>query len=214
MNVIEIFDSIDGEGKFAGCLATFIRLAGCNLRCTYCDTAYAFTGDNDMSISEIVSVCKKIGNKHITITGGEPLIHKDINRLIPALYKRGFVVNIETNGSVDISPYLDTPVIITMDYKTISSGVNDKMYLKNLENLRSCDVLKIVCCEEDFKDIKAMLRTYNIYAPIYISPIYGKITPDKLVEFQKELRDDDEMPPVRLQLQLHKIIWDTKKRGV
>lgn len=213
MKVIEIFDSIDGEGKFAGCLATFIRLAGCNLRCSYCDTAYSFTGGTEMSIEDILTEVKRVGNTHITLTGGEPLIHQGVEHLIRTLYRNGFIVNIETNGAVDIEEYIFEPVLITMDYKTISSGVNSRMLDRNLEQLRPSDVLKIVCCENDFDDILTMAKSHNIKAPIYLSPIYGKIEPVKLVEFAKELRAEG-VANVRVQLQIHKIIWKPDERGV
>lgn len=214
MNVIEIFDSIDGEGKFAGHLATFIRFAGCNLRCTYCDTVYAFTGGKDMSIDEIVTATQKIGNKHVTITGGEPLLQKGIKSLIEILCQYGYIVNIETNGSIDISSYVKLPVCITMDYKTISSGVNHYMHMNNLCLLRDCDVLKIVCRESDFKDIEDLLRQYEIKADIYISPIYSKAKPSELVKFAKLLRNKNICNDVIVQLQLHKIIWNPDERGV
>lgn len=211
--VVEIFDSIDGEGQYAGCLATFIRLVGCNLRCSYCDTTYAFTGGNEMSIDEILRKVNRLGNNHITLTGGEPLIHTNISQLVEKLCKDGYIVNIETNGAIDISDYINKPVTITMDYKTLSSGVNHLMRFDNIELLRSRDVLKIVCCEDDFDDIENLVEKYNIYATIYLSPIYGKIEPAKLVEFAKQLRDKHGIF-ARVQLQLHKIIWNPNERGV
>lgn len=213
MKVIEIFDSIDGEGKFAGCLATFIRLSGCNLRCVYCDTTYAFSGGTEMSIDEIMGKVQAIGNTHVTLTGGEPLIHKDIKQLIFRLCECGYIVNIETNGAVDISEYLDMPVIITLDYKTISSGVNEYMLLDNIKQLREQDVLKIVCCESDFSDILGMLLSTPVSASVYLSPIYGKINPVELVGFAKKLRSFG-IYDVKIQLQLHKIIWKPDERGV
>lgn len=213
MKVIEIFDSIDGEGKFAGCLATFIRLSGCNLRCVYCDTTYAFSGGTEMSIDEIMGKVQAIGNTHVTLTGGEPLIHKDIKQLIFRLCECGYIVNIETNGAVDISEYLDMPVIITLDYKTISSGVNEHMLLDNIKQLRKQDVLKIVCCESDFSDILGMLLSTPVSASVYLSPIYGKINPVELVGFAKKLRSFG-IYDVKIQLQLHKIIWKPDERGV
>lgn len=213
MKVIEIFDSIDGEGKFAGCLATFIRLSGCNLRCVYCDTTYAFSGGTEMSIDEIIGKVQAIGNTHVTLTGGEPLIHKDIKQLIFRLCECGYIVNIETNGAVDISEYLDMPVIITLDYKTISSGVNEYMLLDNIKQLREQDVLKIVCCESDFSDVLGMLLSTPVSASVYLSPIYGKINPVELVRFAKKLRSFG-IYDVKIQLQLHKIIWKPDERGV
>lgn len=217
MKVIEMFDSIDGEGIFAGCLATFIRLAGCNLRCLYCDTLYAMDIANakEMSVNEILNECKKIGNQHITLTGGEPLIHKDVDKLINILCNNGFFVNIETNGTIDFEKYRRNNVIITMDYKTISSGENSRMSASRIELLRPCDVLKIVCEESDFEDIKAMLQSCNIRSHVFLSPVFGKINPQGLVTFAKRIRDSKTFAgDLRVQLQLHKIIWNPDKRGV
>lgn len=217
MKVIEMFDSIDGEGIFAGCLATFIRLAGCNLRCLYCDTLYAMDIANakEMSVNEILNECKKIGNQHITLTGGEPLIHKDVDKLINILCNNGFFVNIETNGTIDFEKYRRNNVIITMDYKTISSGENSRMSASRIELLRPCDALKIVCEESDFEDIKAMLQSCNIRSHVFLSPVFGKINPQGLVTFAKRIRDSKTFAgDLRVQLQLHKIIWNPDKRGV
>ena len=158
--VNEIFSSIDGEGLRTGELATFIRLAGCNLRCRYCDTAYSLNTNQGkrISIDKIINKLKSLKNKNITLTGGEPLIQKESFLLIDKLIENGFNVNIETNGAVDITPLLDKNVLITLDYKTISSEMNNRMLLDNLEKLRETDVLKIVCNRNDFKDIKKLLK--------------------------------------------------------
>lgn len=215
MKVIEIFDSIDGEGVFAGELATFIRLAGCNLRCRYCDTKYSFDPQNaeDMSITTIVNKCKSIGNKHVTLTGGEPLIHKEAKTLINSLCNNGHIVNIETNGSIDVMPYQLPNTIITADYKTISSGENKKMHLLNLVYLRECDVIKIVCAPVDLYDVEKLLTEYSTKAIVILSPIYGEIEPVELVEFMKKIRGKTRNR-IKMQIQLHKIIWDADKRGV
>lgn len=214
MNVIEIFDSIDGEGIYTGCLATFIRLAGCNLRCRYCDTKYSFTGGTKMSIDEIIEQVDAIGNKHITLTGGEPLIHREVEKLINRLCEKGYTVNIETNGSVNIVPYQFENTVITMDYKTISSGENGHMCDNYIKLLRTKDVLKIVCNEDDFEDIEQMLKRVKPRAQIFISPIFNEIKPEMLVNFSKLLRDKGICDNVRVQIQLHKIIWKPDARGV
>lgn len=214
--MVEIFDSIDGEGITAGCLATFIRLAGCNIRCGYCDTPYALKKEDgkDMTLAEIVERVVKIGNKHVTLTGGEPLWCDRVKTLIEAVIDEGHRVNIETNGTLPIEPYTQLyGVIITMDYKTLSSGMNGQMNLENLRRLRSFDVLKIVCQESDFEDIEQMLKTYRPRCKIFLSPIYGKIEPVKLVDFAKHLRDEG-IYNVRVQVQLHKIIWNPNEKGV
>lgn len=214
MKVIEIFDSIDGEGIFTGCLATFIRLAGCNMRCSYCDTKYSFTGGKEMSIEEIEDIVYTIGNRHITLTGGEPLIHRDIGELISRLCEAGCIVNIETNGSCDVQQYQNENTVITMDYKTGSSGENSKMNVDRINTLRESDVLKIVCEEQDFYDITHLLTQITTDAHIFLSPIFGKIEPELLVEFSKQLRNCGINKDIRVQVQLHKIIWNPDERGV
>lgn len=214
--MVEIFDSIDGEGITAGCLATFIRLAGCNIRCGYCDTPYSLKKEDgrEMTFTEIIERVKEIGNKHVTLTGGEPLWCDRVKTLIKAIINEGYRVNIETNGTLPIDPYTQLyGVIITMDYKTLSSGMNGRMNFENLRRLRRVDVLKIVCQESDFGDIEQMLKTYRPRCKIFLSPIYGKIEPVKLVEFAKHLRSEG-IYNVRVQVQLHKIIWKPDERGV
>ena len=213
--VNEIFGSIDGEGIRTGELATFIRLTGCNLRCRYCDTVYSFNEGNLMTIENIINKVKEIGYKNITLTGGEPLLQKNSIKLIDKLIEEGFNVNIETNGAIDITPLLDKNVIITLDYKTISSNMNNQMILSNLEKLRQNDVLKFVCNKEDLEDIKRVLKQYNIKSYIYLSPIYKEIEPCELVEFLKLLHKEQiNTNKIRIQVQLHKIIWNPNMRGV
>lgn len=216
MRVNEIFDSIDGEGIRTGELATFIRLAGCNLRCSYCDTGYALknTDGEEMSIKEIVEKVKAIGNRNITLTGGEPLIHNETADLIAAL--EGHIVNVETNGSIAIEPYSALEnVIITMDWKTRSSGENSRMLKENLKHLRQTDVLKIVMTEDDKQEVFDLLNDNEIKAYIYLSPVFGKCDPKSLVEFLKHLRNSGiDTSKIRVQVQLHKIIWKPEERGV
>lgn len=215
--VNEIFDSIDGEGIRTGELATFIRLAGCNLRCRYCDTSYALKANDGkkMSIENIIDKVKDIGIKNITLTGGEPLLQKNSFKLIDELIKNNFNINIETNGAIDISPLIDKNVIITLDYKTISSKMNGRMLLDNLEKLREKDVLKFVCNKIDLDDIKLILKNYKIKSYIYLSPIFNEIEPSELVDFLKELHKENfDVSKIRVQVQLHKIIWKPETRGV
>lgn len=215
--VNEIFGSIDGEGIRTGELATFIRLAGCNLRCSYCDTEYALSikDGKEMTIEQILEKVKKIGYKNITLTGGEPLIHKNVDKLIDKLIELGYKVNIETNGAVDITPYISKNILLTMDYKTKSSGMIKYMLNKNIPLLRGYDVFKIVCCKDDFKDIKELLKNNDIKSYIYLSPIFNKIEYYELVDFLKELHNEDiDTSKIRIQVQLHKIIWEPSKRGV
>lgn len=217
MIVNEIFGSINGEGIQAGELATFIRLAGCNLRCGYCDTTYALkkTDGKEMSIEQIAEQVEKIGYKNITLTGGEPLIHKNVENLIDALIEKKYQVNIETNGAVDIGKYIKKNVVITLDYKTVSSGMNNHMIRENFSKLRENDVLKIVLSETDFSDVEDLLKNNEINSWIYLSPIHGEIEPVQIVEFMKRLHNcGTKTDKIRLQLQIHKIIWKPEERGV
>ena len=206
-SVNEIFFSIDGEGKRAGSLAAFIRLAGCNLRCSYCDTAYAFDEGKSMRIEAIAEAVK--GWKNVTVTGGEPLC-QDIHVLLQRL--REHEVNIETNGSVDVTPYHAYPwVFFTLDYKCPSSGMESSMLEKNFQTLRPQDVLKFVV--GDMEDLRTAQRVCEKYEPcclVYLSPVFGKVEAKEIVEYMKGARYKN----WRLQLQLHKYIWPPDARGV
>ena len=216
MIVNEIFYSIDGEGIRTGELAVFIRLAGCNLNCSYCDTKYSSKIDDGkkMSVDDILKEVAKYNCKNITLTGGEPLFSKNVEELIDALIKNGYKVNIETNGSIDIEKYLGK-CLITMDYKLPSSDMEKYMKLENLEKLSENDVLKFVTQEEDLYRIEEILKEYSLKCFVYISPVFDKINPSRIVEFMKELnRKKINTDKLRVQVQLHKIIWDPEKRGV
>lgn len=226
MRIAEIYDSIDGEGIFAGKLATFVRVCGCNLRCVYCDTAYAQDADRlsrSMSVDDIVHSVEAMGYKHVTITGGEPLIHAEIFDLVETLSERGYTVNIETNGSIDISDFLMPNVVVTMDYKLDCSGERRKMNEKNLRLLRPADVLKFVTVASDseIENIFDVLDTYRPKANVFLSPVYGRCKLERIVKALKEYSrraKDDEMKLIvgeaRIQIQLHKAIWDADRRGV
>lgn len=218
MNVNEIFKSIDGEGLRTGELTTFIRLAGCNLRCSYCDTCYALKKSNgtEMSVDEIVKKAKKYDYRNITLTGGEPLIHRDVDSLISKLCENGFYVNIETNGSVPIDKYISNKnILITMDYKLPSSDVEKNMNLNNLEKLRKNDVLKFVIGKDDFDKVKQVIEKYRIKSYIYLSPVFGEIEPFEIVDFMKIMHTQGiDTSKMRVQVQLHKIIWNPNERGV
>ena len=213
MRVVEIFKSIDGEGIRAGFPVTFIRLAGCNLKCSYCDSQYAcqgVLGYPDMSIEQIVRKVYELGCKRITLTGGEPLIHEDVTKLIYVLRNLDFKVNIETNGSQDIRPYVKCKdIIITLDYKCPTSGMESKMALYNLPCLRKTDVLKFVVGSKEDLDVCKRISKFT-RAQVFISPVFGKIEPKEIVEYMLE----NDMDNCRIQLQLHKYIWDPNERGV
>lgn len=223
MKVVEIFRSIDGEGRRAGLPTVFIRLYGCNLHCSYCDTSYGCTGDDytEMSISEIVKIVDNYKIKNITITGGEPLIHEDICNLIDTLCESEYDVNIETNGSVPINivsfseiRYEDTGRSypwVTIDFKCKSSQMSNNMHLDNFMNLSSKDVLKfVVGSKDDLEQAKLVLGLINTPAQVYFSPVFGNIDPKDIVAFV--LTND--LNQVHVQLQLHKYIWPVDERGV
>lgn len=215
MKVNEIFGSIDGEGLRTGELTTFIRLTYCNLVCRFCDSTYAFHEGTEMSIDDILEKCQEIGYHNITFTGGEPLIHKDVDVLIDRLIEEGYGVNIETNGAVDVSPYLTKDCILTVDYKTPASGMQGKMIDDMFNKLRDTDVVKFVMNRDDMDFVENFIKTHNLRAWVYFSPIFGEIEPVELVEFMKKLDAKGlNTRKFRVQVQLHKIIWDPNKRGV
>ena len=226
MKVVEIFDSIDGEGIRAGKTATFIRLAGCNLRCSYCDTLYALFGESEpceyteMTVDEILSKVNA-AYKRVTLTGGEPLLPLDSARLVARLLQKGYEVNIETNGAVDITEFSakipDTSnMFYTIDYKLPSSGMTDKMIWNNFLNLRPNDVIKfVVGSDEDVNMMKAVMdrltEHYEKMPHIYAGVVFGQYEMQKLVE---EILKEPVFKDIVFQLQIHKVIWDANKRGV
>lgn len=224
MLINEIFNSIDGEGKRAGELTTFIRVCGCNLHCVYCDSKYTWGKDGkEMSIDAICKTIDETGYYNITITGGEPLIYPEIKTLVERLVEN-HDVNIETNGTIDPvvffgkELYNNPNLFITMDYKCACSGEEDKMEIDKFYSLTDKDVLKFVVSNiEELNKAEDIMHELTIrhhgenLPTVYFSPVFGKIEPRMIVEFMKEHRLSRH---VRVQLQLHKYIWDPQKRGV
>ena len=217
--VVEMFDSLEGEGKRAGATATFIRLAGCNLRCSYCDTTYAISNDavhSLMTANEIISELHRRGFSRVTLTGGEPLLAPGIDALVFDMIAKGFEVNIETNGSVDISPFLQETtdrLFFTIDYKLPSSGETEKMLPENYKNLRSWDVLKFVVGDQNDAEhmIDVLENLENKKPLVYIGAVYDSFSLQKLAEI---IIANPVLHNARLQLQFHKIIWHPEQRGV
>ena len=213
MKVVEIFNSIEGEGKRAGLPATFIRLFGCNLRCSYCDSMYALQGEDyvEMSIEEILKKVDEIGCPNITLTGGEPLIHKGVIDLLIRLDEKKYWVNVETNGSVPIEyRNMANKTFYTVDYKTPSSGMEHMMNKETFRNMTTRDVLKfVVGTEEDLQKALEIGRKYP-WPYIYLSPVFGSIEPKRLVEFILE----NGLWDWKVQLQMHKLIWSPDMKGV
>ena len=212
-HVSEIFDSIEGEGKRTGYMSIFIRLTGCNLRCSYCDTKYAQVvgkEDTEMTMEEIVEKVQSYPWKKITLTGGEPLLH-DVENLVRRLALGGYEINIETNGAVPLLKRRWANVFYTMDWKCPTSGENDKMLTDNLSLLTKCDVLKFVVGNKtDLDEMKRVIGLFNWFKPaFYVSPVYGEIDPKEIVQYLK----DNELN-ICMQVQLHKIIWNPDERGV
>ncbi len=212
MLINEIFQSINGEGQFCGYPTIFIRTFGCDLRCSYCDTMYAVKGRDfkEMSLDEILSEVKKFNCKRITLTGGEPLLQKDALDLINTLVEDDYIVEIETNGAVDLTNYVGhNDVFITMDWKCPSSGMLDKMLEDNLQLLQQTDTLKfVVGSKEDLDEMREVSQ--RTAAQCFASPVFGKIEPKEIVEYMLENNLDN----IKAQIQLHKVIYDPEERGV
>lgn len=214
----EIFSSINGEGTRAGELAVFVRLCGCNLCCSYCDTRWANASDapgRELTAQEILDEVRAYGIRNVTLTGGEPLLTPGAGDLIERLGEAGFSVEIETNGSVDIAPFCALPhrPVFTMDYKLPGSGMEAHMLLRNFLYLQKQDTVKLVAgSREDLERGVAIAAEYGLTdrCHVYLSPVFGRIDPAEMVEFMKEKR----LNGVRLQLQLHKYIWDPVATGV
>lgn len=216
-NIAEKFVSVNGEGPLAGSPAVFIRFKGCNLACSYCDTKWANQADTPclvMTEAQIYDFIKNTGIKNVTLTGGEPLIQKDIYALIYTLTCDSFLhIEIETNGSVDISPFcgIKNRPSFTLDYKTPTSLCEHKMLVSNYKYITAEDTVKFVCGSyTDLEKAKEIIEKYDLNCNIFISPVYGSIEPCEIADFIIK----NKMNNVRLQLQLHKIIWSPDKRGV
>ena len=218
--VNEIFESIDGEGYHAGYPTVFFRVVGCNLRCSWCDSKYTFEPEESsrwMTVADAISSVKEYGIKHITITGGEPLVEENkqwMTSFLKALFYENFVVDIETNGSMDYSYWKEMfngeNLSIIADWKAPSSKMNKFMLKSNLSILDANDIIKIVVTDNDFEEVEKILAS-NIKAVIYISPVFGKVKMEKIPEFVLKHKDYENL---RCQIQLHKVFWNPDKRGV
>lgn len=206
--VNEIFYSIQGEGNDAGLPTIFIRLTGCNLRCNYCDTQYAFYEGEEMDMDDILERIKEWKCRRICITGGEPLLQEGVYKLIDVLLENNYGISVETNGSISIEKIVDKNVVIKMDIKLPSSGMHKKMILENIKLLRSKDEIKFVIgCREDYEYAKKILQEYRPRCHIIMQPVWKKMDATKLAEWiLKDCLD------ARLSLQLHKILWGEERR--
>ena len=220
MRVAEKFISINGEGTRAGELAVFVRFTGCNLRCSYCDTMWANEPGcpyEEMSPAQICEYVRSTGIKNVTLTGGEPLLQKDMDKLISLLISEcGVRVEIETNGAVDLRPFAELPEgrpLFTMDYKLPSSGYEDRMIAENFSVLEKEDTVKFVSgSRADLERAGEIIEKYGLLdrCHVYFSPVFGRIEPAEIVDFMLNKR----MNKARIQIQIHKVIWDPNERGV
>lgn len=218
-DVAETFTSINGEGTHAGQLAVFVRFCGCNLRCSFCDTTWANEPDVPhvcQTTEEICAAVDTTGVNNVTLTGGEPLLRDGMAELLTALsQKENRYIEIETNGSVDLAPYihLSPRIAFTMDYKLPGSGMESHMRPENFSLLRASDTVKFVAgSQEDLQRALDIIQTYDLThrCHVYFSPVFGSIEPAEIVSFMQAHTLND----VTLQLQMHKFIWDPNKRGV
>lgn len=217
--VVEIFTSINGEGRRAGQLALFIRFQKCNLHCSYCDTRWANTDSaayTELTEDELYDEIKKSGIRNITLTGGEPLLQPEIDVLLHKLATDDTLsVEIETNGSISIEEFsrLKNPPLFTLDYKLPGSDMEAYMKVENFAYLKPEDTVKFVAGScQDLERVREVIASFQLTkkCAVYISPVFGAIAPAEIVEFMKQYR----LNGVNLQLQLHKIIWDPQQRGV
>jgi 7-carboxy-7-deazaguanine synthase len=204
MIVTEIFKSIQGESSFAGWPCSFVRTTGCNLRCVWCDTEYAFHGGKQMSVPEILEAIEPFQCELVELTGGEPLLQPELPELALELLQKNHKVLVETSGALDIS-VLPREVIKIMDIKCPDSGMMTEMNWGNLAKLSARDELKFVInSRSDYDWSVKILYDYQLYKQnlVLFSPVYQKMAPQQLAEWILE----DNLP-VRFQIQLHKVLW-------
>jgi 7-carboxy-7-deazaguanine synthase len=207
MKINEIFYSIQGEGKWMGLPNIFIRTTGCNLRCSFCDTTYAYETGEEMSIEEIINRIRKHPCNYVCITGGEPLLQEAIVQLIDVLLEKKYVICLETNGSIDIENLVGKKsLLISLDIKCPSSTMHEKMNFNNVSLLTCNDQLKfIIQNREDYEYAKKIIKKYKPQSAIFFQPIWGI----NLKELSSWVLNDG--LDVRIGLQLHKIIWGDRK---
>jgi 7-carboxy-7-deazaguanine synthase len=211
LRVIEVYASVQGESTFAGLPCVFVRLAGCNLRCTWCDSEFTFVGGEHRSIDDVVDEVLKMGIPLVEITGGEPLVHKQCVPLMERLLAKGLTVLLETSGSIDVEPVPDA-VHIIMDLKPPDSGCVGDNRMENLDALGPGDELKFVLASrrdyEWSRDLVGMLKLDQRFTVLF-STAFGILDPARVSDWLCEDRLN-----VRLQLQMHKYVWPPNERGV
>ena len=211
MRITEIFHSIQGESTFAGLPCVFVRLTGCPLRCTWCDTDYAFHGGVDHSIDAILEKVRSYGCSLVEVTGGEPLAQPESIDLLHRLCNTHLTVLLETSGAIDTAP-VPPLVHVILDVKCPGSGMTDRMHWPNVERLRPHDEVKFVITDRrDYEWAREIVQRFHLigHCPILFSPVFGTLDPRELAEWVLVDR-----LAVRVQLQLHKHIWAPDMRGV
>lgn len=210
--VKEIYLSLQGESSHQGLLCTFVRLTGCHLRCTYCDSAFAFQGGKRMGNSEVIAQVRALGSKRVELTGGEPLLQPGVYPLMQALLDEGFTVMLETSGAIDVR-LVPPAVQKIVDLKTPSSGECDRNDLRVLDSMNANDELKFVIgSRQDYEWAAEQIRTHRLAERPYgilFSTVWEKLSPRDLCEWVIADR-----LPVRVQLQMHKYVWEPNARGV
>jgi 7-carboxy-7-deazaguanine synthase len=204
LRVTEIFHSLQGETSRVGLPTVFVRLTGCPLRCSYCDTAYAFSGGQNMTVAGILVEVARHQTRYVTLTGGEPLAQKNSRSLLRALCDAGYDVSLETGGALDVSD-VDERVMKILDIKTPASGEVKKNLWSNLASIHEHDEIKFVLCDEsDYLWAKQILSEHNLAdkCTVLFSPAHDQLPPKELADWI--LRDS---LPVRMQIQLHKLLW-------
>ncbi len=205
LKITEIFYSLQGEGLTAGLPTAFVRLTGCPLRCSYCDTAYAFSGGQNWTVEKILAQVSEFDTPYVTVTGGEPLAQAEVLGLLEQLCDRDFQVSLETSGERDIGK-VDPRVIRVMDLKTPSSGESKRNRLENVPLLKPIDQVKFVIGDrDDYLWSLTMIQQHKLAGRCHLlfSPVYGQIDPAAMAEWMLV-----DKVPARLQLQLHKLLWN------
>ena len=207
LKVYEIFHSVQGESSRIGLPTVFVRLTGCPMRCVYCDTEYAFSGGSNMTLDQIMEKVASFGARYVTVTGGEPLAQKDCLPLLTRLCDAGYEVSLETGGAIDTDG-VDARVAVILDVKTPGSGEAEKNRWGNLHRLKPQDEVKFVLCDRaDYDWARQIMADYGIAqkCSVLFSPVHGSLDAAKLAEWILADR-----LPVRMQMQLHKILWGEK----
>jgi 7-carboxy-7-deazaguanine synthase len=211
MRITEIYASVQGETQYAGLPCTLVRTTGCDLRCTYCDSPFAFQGGRDMSLDEIEAEVRRLGAPLVLLTGGEPMLQKELPALAERLLSGGYRVMIETSGAHPLDA-LPADVVRIVDVKTPGSGESHRMRWEALEGLRPRDAVKFVLTSEaDYAWATEVIRSRRLAerTEVLLSPEHGRLAPEAVVSWM--LRD---RLPARLNLQIHKYIWSPDARGV